>query len=103
MRVKISGEYYDYFTGLNIDLKLDSIASVFSFDVRFNPANQKHRTIFKPLTYKKVELFNNADELIFTGVILTHSFKSDQNNNLLSLAGYSLPGVLEDVTVPVDN
>ena len=103
MRVKIDGDYYNYFSGLSINLKLDSIASVFSFNVRFNPENATHRKLFKPLQYKVVQLYNYEDTLIFTGVILTHSFTSSASPNLLSLAGYSLPGVLEDVTVPVSN
>lgn len=103
MRVKIDGEYYNYFSGLTINLKLDSVASVFSFDVRFNPNNTAHRKLFKPLQYKTVELYNDADTLIFTGTILTHGFTSSAAPNLLSLAGYSLPGVLEDATVPVSN
>ncbi|MCM8906785.1 hypothetical protein [Tenacibaculum finnmarkense] len=101
MRLKIDGEYYNYFTTLAINLKLDSIASLFSFNVRFNPDNETHRKLFQPLTYKTVQLYNDSDEVIFTGTILVHKFNSKQTPELLSLSGYSLPGILEDVTIPV--
>lgn len=101
MRLKINGTYYKYFSGLTINLKLDAIASAFAFNVRFNPENELHRKIFSPLSYSKVEIFNDVDNLIFTGIIVNHSFVSDSKPNLLGLSGYSLPGVLEDVTVPV--
>lgn len=103
MRLKIEGDYYNFFSGLTINLKLDSVASVFGFDVRFNPENAAHRKLFKPLSYKTVELYNAAGVLIFTGTIINHKFNSTEKPELLSLSGYSLPGVLEDVTVPVSD
>lgn len=103
MRVKINGQYYLFFNELNIDLKLDSIASTFSFNARFNPNNENHKKLFKPLLYSKVEIYNDNDDLIFTGTIINHSFTSDSKNNLVAVSGYSLPGVLEDCTTPVKN
>lgn len=103
MRLKIAGDYYNYFTTLSINLKLDSIASVFSFNVRFNPDNLTHRSLFKPLTYKKVELYNSNNILIFTGVILVHKFISKSTPELLNVSGYSLPGILEDVNIPLSS
>lgn len=103
MRLKIDGDYYNYFSGLSVNLKLDSIASLFTFNVRFNPNNKTHQKLFKPLSYKVVQLYNDSGEVIFTGTILVHKFNSDENPELLSLSGYSTPGILEDVTVPVAN
>lgn len=103
MRIKINGNNYLFFNQLNIDLKLDSIASTFSFVARFNPNNENHKKLFKPLSYNKVEIFNDADNLIFTGVIVNHSFASGSTSNLVNVSGYSLPGILEDCTIPVRN
>lgn len=103
MRIKIDGEFYNFFSGLNISLKLDSIASTFTFNVRFNPDNPVHRKLFQPLSYKSVEVFNSDDELVLTGTIIGHSFTSNSKPNLLALSGYSKAGVLEDVTVPVSD
>jgi prophage tail gpP-like protein len=103
MKVKIAGDFFEYFSGLAINLKLDAIGSIFSFDVRFNPENPLHRKLFKPLSYQRVELFNSEDQLIFTGIIINHVFTSAAQPQLLNLSGYSLPGILEDVTVPVSS
>jgi len=102
MKVKINGKNCTFFTEGSIQLKLDSIASVFSFKTRFNPENDDHKELFKPLQYYKVEIFNDSNVLSFTGTILNHSFQSDQNVNLLVLSGYSLSGILEDVVIPVN-
>ncbi len=99
MKVRINGKNIFFFTEGAINLKLDSIASDFSFKVRFNPENDDHKELFKPLQYHKVEIFNSKDKLIFTGTILNHSFESNSVKNLLTLSGYSLSGILEDVTI----
>ena len=103
MRIKINGNQYLFFNSLKISLSLDSIASTFSFVARFNPENENHKKLFKPLSYQKVEIFNDADVLIFTGTIINHSFNSDSNPNLVNVSGYSLAGILEDCTTPVKN
>lgn len=102
MKLKINGTFVSFFTDLNISLKLDSIASTFSFKVRFNPENDEHKELFKPLQYHDVEIFNSKDKLIFTGTILNHQFTSTEEKNLLTISGYSKSGLLEDVTIPPD-
>lgn len=103
MKIKINGQYYIFFNELSVDRTLDSIASTFSFKARFNPENENHQRLFKPLSFHKVEIFNSSDLLIFTGVIVNHSFDSVANPNLVAVSGYSLPGILEDCTIPVRN
>lgn len=98
---KISGKNVDFFTAGTISLKLDSIASTFEFSGRFDPQNREHQEMYKPLQYKTVELFNSEGNLIFTGTILNHLFKSDKTRNLVVVSGYSKSGILEDVSVPV--
>lgn len=102
MIIKINGRNVDFFTKVSIQLKLDSIASVFQFQARFNPENDDHKELFKPLQYHKVEIFNDNKVLIFTGTILNHAFESDSGTNLVSISGYSLSGILEDCTIPVE-
>lgn len=101
MKLKINGKYFDYFSELSVNYKLDSVASVFSFNVRFNHENPEHKNLFTPLSYKLIQIYNNNNFLLFTGLIINHSFVSSSNPNLLNVSGYSLPGILEDVTVPV--
>lgn len=101
MVVKIEGKIIDFFTDGTIELKLDSIASTFSFQARFSAQNLEHQEIFKPLQYRLVEIFNSKGSLILTGTILNHSFSSDSGRHLVTISGYSLSGILEDVTIPV--
>jgi len=100
MIIKINGRIIEHFTELNIQMNLDSIASTFGLRVRFNPENDDHKELFKPLQYHKVEIFSDSKKLRFTGVLLNHSFDSDSSFNLLNISGYSLSGILEDVTIP---
>lgn len=103
MKLKINGNLYAFFSNVDISLKLDSVASVFSFDARFNSDNPIHKELFKPLGYQKIEFFNDSDVLVFTGTILNTVFDSDEKPHLTTVSGYSLPGILEDVTVPIKN
>jgi prophage tail gpP-like protein len=103
MEIKINGREVSFFTEGSIQLKLDSIASVFSLKARFNPENDTHKEIFKPLQYHKIEIYNNDKKLIFTGTILGHTFESNEGINLVNISGYSLSGVLEDVNIPPAN
>ena len=100
MRVKINGSYYDNFDEVSVSKTLDSIASVFSFKARFNPDDNAHKIIFKPLSYNTVEIFNNSNELIFTGVSLNTDLSSSKSRALQSISGYSYSGVLEDCSIP---
>lgn len=100
MKIKINGRDCENFTALTLSRSLDSIASTFAFQVRFNPENDDHKELFKPLQYHDIQIFSNDNKLMFTGTILNHSFKSDSGFNLLGVSGYSKCGILEDITVP---
>jgi prophage tail gpP-like protein len=100
MLVKINKQDVFFFTSGSISLKLDSIASTFSLSCRFNPENDLHKELFKPLQYLDIEIFNSKEKKIFTGTILNHSFRSNKEFNLVNISGYSKSGILEDVTIP---
>jgi len=102
-KILINGKNVNFFTAVNIDLSLDSIASTFSFKTRFNPENDDHKELFKPLQYHEVKIYNTGNKLILTGTILNTAFQSDSKNNLVAISGYSKSGVLEDVTIPVEH
>jgi len=100
MKIKINNEFYNFFDNITINYKLDSVASLFSFDARFNPDNAAHRLIFQPLTYNKVEIFDNNDVLKFTGTSINTGLGSNSKRDLQSISGYSKGGILEDCTIP---
>jgi len=102
MKVKINGRDCNFFTEGKVTRTLDSIASTFSFKARFNPENDDHKELFKPMQFQKIEIFSSVEKnkLILTGTILSYAFLSDQKNNLVGISGYSKCGILEDVTIP---
>jgi len=100
MKIKINGKIIENYTALKMSRSLDSIASTFAFSVRFNPENDDHKELFKPLQYYDCLIYSDNDDLMMTGTILNHQFDSDSGSNLASISGYSKSGILEDVTIP---
>ena len=100
MKIKIENKFFNHFSNLTLKFNLDTFASVFSFDARFDPFNVEHQKIFKPLTYPKIEIFSNDMNLLLTGNIVNNSFTSTKTPQLVSFSGYSKSGILEDVTIP---
>ena len=100
MKIKIENKFFNHFSNLTLKFNLDTFASVFSFDARFDPFNVEHQKIFKPLTYPKIEIFSNDMNLLLTGNIVNNSFISTKTPQLVSFSGYTKSGILEDVTMP---
>jgi len=101
MKIKINGKYIKFFNEVSIIRSLDTIASVFSFVGRYNPDNELHKEVFRPLSFPKVDIYDNDDKLLLSGKIVNHSFNSQSKPGLWELSGYSFTGVLEDSNIPV--
>ena len=100
MKIKINGNNYVFFNDFTFTQNLDSVASSFSFTAKFDPENNVQKSFFRPLSFCKVEFFEDSGELFFTGVIVSHTFPSSAVSELVTLSGYSLSGVIEDCTIP---
>lgn len=100
MRVKIDGKFFNSLSSISINHKLDSVASSFSLSARFDPDNGLHKSVFKPLAFKNVEIFTNDNELLLTGYIVVTDLTSSSVRSLQKLSGYSKPGILEDCSIP---
>lgn len=100
MKIKVNGNYYINFNDFSLQSSLDSVASSFSFTSMYDSKNSQHREFFRPLSYHKVEFFNDAGILFFTGTIVNHKFNSTENPELVTISGYSTPGILEDCSIP---
>lgn len=100
MKIKINNKIFFFFNKFSVKLNLDTVASSFSFVAKFNPENEDHKILFKPLSYPKIEIFKDDDTLLLTGYIINHIFNSNENPELVKLSGYSLGGVLEDCSIP---
>lgn len=102
MKIKIAGQYFEHFNDVSIDTSLDAVASAFSFTARFDPKNEFHKMLFKPLSFHRIEFLKDNGKPISTGTITVNSFRSQANPELAQLSGYSLGGVLEDCNIPYD-
>jgi len=100
MKIKINNVFYIHFNDFTLTSPLDSVASSFSFTVRYDPKNKEHRELFRPLAFHGVEFYNDKGQVFFTGTIVSHNFNSKESPDLVQLSGYSLPGILEDCTIP---
>jgi prophage tail gpP-like protein len=97
MKIKLAGNFFENFTDFSYEQSLDSLASVFSLACKYDETN---RNLFRPLSYMKVEFYDENEKLFFTGTALSHDFDSDSEPNSVQISGYSLPGILEDCTLP---
>jgi len=100
MKLKINNKDFLFFNNFAIGLSLDTVASTFSFSVRFDPDNESHKVLFKPLSYNQVKLYTDDNKLLLTGVLVNHNFTSTGQPQLVKVSGYSLGGILEDVNIP---
>lgn len=87
------------FTWIDLTLKYDAVASVFSFKFNFNPENQDHVNLAAIGHYHTCTLEHN-NELILTGQILSQFFHDEPVPQTVTMSGYSLPGVIEDCEIP---
>lgn len=102
LRVFIEGSEYQFFTNISVRLKYDSVASTFSITSNFI-GTEEQRELLRPLQYKQVQIYvggPNDRNLILTGLILRHEFKTTGNPEGIKISGYSLPGVLADCEIP---
>lgn len=91
---------FDYFTDIRLALKYDSVGSVFSFSMFFNPENPEHRILTKPSSWQLAKIYENG-QLLLTGFILQYGFSLSASKKLVTVSGYSIPGVLEDCQIPL--
>jgi prophage tail gpP-like protein len=83
---------------VNINLSLDSI-DTFSLGTSMSPENIDFVRSFEPFKYPELEL-RAGDELLLRGVVFPKETALGDKN--LSLAGSSLPGILNNLPVPPD-
>lgn len=89
----------DFFTGINVSLKFDSLASTFSLNFLFNEQNRQHAELACVSHFHEAILEHEGQKLI-NGFILDENFKESAKDQLVQFAGYSKPGVLEDCEIP---
>lgn len=89
------------FNNFSLNLKFDSMASTFGIEIYFDPENQQHAEMACVSHFHECIIEHNGKTVI-TGFILSQSFYQKDTKQLVSLGGYSKPGVLEDCEIPTN-
>lgn len=97
---RIKNRQVEFFNNFSLNLKYDSVGSAFGFSFYFEPENKEHKELMCIGHYHTCTVEHN-NELLLSGIILSQAFQSSTVRKMVSLGGYSLPGVLEDSTIPV--
>ena len=96
--VLIDGVRFRFWDKLRISRSIDNMAS-FELGAPFNHNTPGFRDAFRPFTYKQVVITIGCDSL-FTGSIVIINPVVGNTQRVVSAAGYSLPGVLNDCPPP---
>ena len=96
---RIRNRKVEFFNNWQLRLVHDSVGSTFSFSYYFNPNNSELKEMSCVTHFHEVTLEYN-DELLVTGVITSQKFFQEAQNKLVTISGYSKPGVLEDCQIP---
>lgn len=92
IRLKLNGKWFENFSTMNVNLRIDTIASQFSFT--------GFSEFFRILKYDDCQVYFD-DDLIITGTVLNPVFKYTKKPTLIAISGYSKTGILEDVSIPL--
>jgi prophage tail gpP-like protein len=93
------------FNDFQFDLAFNKVASTFSFSFLFDPNNAEHKELACVSHYHEVTVMHTPIGFdkpiqVLKGMILTQKFKVSSKKHLANFSGYSLPGQLEDCTIP---
>jgi prophage tail gpP-like protein len=104
MEITIAGHKFELVNERTLNLRYNSVASDFVFQVYFDPYNPVHKEIFKPYTYPSCTV-SHKGVLLLTGIVLTHEFvdAGDPPAELITIKGYSLAGCLQECTPVMNN
>lgn len=96
---RIRNRKINFFNNFTLKLQYDSVGSAFSFSFYFNPENQEHKEVMCIGHFHKCIITHN-NETLLTGIILSQDFSHEAEPKMVTISGYSLPGVLEDCEIP---
>lgn len=96
---RIHNRAVEFFNNFKLDLKYDSVASSFGFNMTFDPENEEQVELIQLAHYHIAKVEHNGQKLL-EGYILSENLKDSDKSHTVPISGYSLPGVLEDCTIP---
>jgi prophage tail gpP-like protein len=96
--IKIDGAPFRFWTSIQLTRSIDAF-DAFRLNAPFDKSNTLFRDAFRPFDFQNADLFLGSDPL-FTGTLVNTPASVSETDSLVSASGYSLAGVLNDVTVP---
>lgn len=97
--IEIDGEQFRYWEQVKTVSQLDSLDTL-EFNTVFELSNTKLREMFRPFTYRSVNVMIGG-ERNFTGTIIGVNPNLTPNKLSLTVSAYARPGVLNDCQFPV--
>jgi prophage tail gpP-like protein len=96
---RIRSRRVDKFNSFRVSQRFDAVGGTFSFSFYFEPDDNELKELLCIGHYHICTLeYNN--QLVLKGNIISQSFGSQSARSFVNLAGYSLPGVIEDCNIP---
>lgn len=99
--IEIDEKRFEFWTQLRIKRSIDSLDAI-SFTAPFEPNAPGYRETFRPYAYKPLRVYVGITPLL-TGTAISMHPSSANNGDIITVSGYSLPGVLQDCTAPASS
>lgn len=99
---RIRNREVEFFNSFSLNLIYNSVGSSFSFDWFYNPENKEHVELGLIGHYHIAKVEHNGQRLL-RGYILSTAFSDASQKQLTKITGYSVPGVINDCTIPPDS
>ena len=96
--VLIDGQRFRYWENIRITRAVDAVDTL-EITAPFQADKQAFRDTFRPFSYKQVRV-TVAGKTLFTGTMVGVTPTLENNRRTLGVSAYSLPGVLNDCTLP---
>lgn len=96
--ILIDGKRFKGWESVRIVRSIDAMDTI-EFTAPFESDDGNFRKTFKPLSFKSCVFFVDGSPL-FTGTAVSVTPNLEPNRKAVEVGGYSLPGVLNDCTVP---
>lgn len=96
----------NFFSQIKLNLKYDALASTFQFDYLFDANSDVHLEVAGITHYHEAHVYwqptkGGPKQRILTGLVVSQNFIDAPVPELLSIGGYSKPGLLDDCDIPL--
>lgn len=100
IKIMIGGKPFSVWETASIKRSFDVVADSFTIGGPWNPNEFVDRETFRPFTYPDFSLYIGGEK-IMSGIIVNHDPETSADKNKITISGYSRPGILADVPLPL--